>query len=72
MTDIFQDASEAAKLACDNKDICELMDMNFPLEEALIPPLIELTLKDLLGAAYRPKDEENDAKDDLAQVAMKK
>lgn len=72
MTDIFQDASEAAKLACDNKDICELMDMAFPLEEALIPPLIELTLKDLLGAAYRPKDEENDAKDELAQVAMKR
>lgn len=69
MTDIFQDTSEAAKLTCRDQDTCEVVDMTFPLEEALIPPLIDLTLKELLGAAYRPKDEENNSTDDLTQIA---
>lgn len=45
------------------------IDSEFPLEESLIPNLIQLVLKDLLGAAYRPSDNINNASDDLAALA---
>lgn len=44
----------------------DILDEEFPLEDALISPLIELCLNNLLGVAYRPKDENNDASDGLA------
>lgn len=67
---IFQDCARASELQCD-KD-CELIDRVFPLEDTLVPTTIELTLKELLGAAYRPEDKQNDASDDLSEVAIKK
>ena len=68
ITDVFENPSEAAVLECNNNDTCELLDMNFPLEEALIPNVIGMALKELLGAAYRPKDDENNASDDMADL----
>ena len=49
----------------------EDLDINdeFPIEESLIPNLLELVVKDVLGAAYRPKDRDNNASDDLANIA---
>lgn len=44
-------------------------DDNFPIEEALIPNLLELVVKDVLGAVLRPKDRDNNASDDLANIA---
>ena len=41
------------------------MDRVFPIEGALVPPLIELVVKELNGSIYKPDDEENNAKDDL-------
>ena len=68
MTGIFQDASEAALLACENTENCDVIDSPFPLEEALISPLIELVVKELLGASYRPEDSNNNSNDDLANL----
>lgn len=68
MTGIFQDASTAAQLSCNDVDDCDPLENTFPLEEALISPLIELTLKELLGSVYRPKDENNNASDDLDKL----
>lgn len=68
MTGIFQDASTAAQLSCNDADDCDPLENTFPLEEALISPLIELTLKELLGSVYRPKDENNNASDDLDKL----
>ena len=45
------------------------MDKTFPLEEALIPPMIELVVKELSGAVYKPKDPLNDAADNLSELA---
>lgn len=72
MTGVFEDASEAAKLECngDGEDSsCDIMDKNFPLDGELIPQLIQLIVKDLLGAAYRPNDDTNNDKDDVADLA---
>ena len=68
MTGIFQDASTAAQFDCTNVNDCDPLENTFPLEEALISPLIELTLKELLGSVYRPKDENNNASDDLDKL----
>lgn len=79
-TGIFEDSKEAAKLQCDNvsdnssagkKDCqpCSIMDMDFPIEEGLIPDLIQAVIKEILGAAYRPKDAVNDANDALSDLA---
>ena len=70
MSSIFENASQASQLDCKVSKECDLIDRVFPIEEGLIPPLIELTLKDLLGAAYRPQDENNNASDDLNKVGM--
>jgi hypothetical protein len=45
------------------------MDAEFPLEADLIPQMIELIVKELLGVNYRPKDNVNDSSDDLADIA---
>ena len=67
-TGIFQDSMQASDLQCpdDNGEtICNPADRTFPIEDALVPPLIELVVKELLGAEYIKKDEDNNAKDDL-------
>lgn len=74
-TGIFQDAREASNLQCpdDNGDtVCDTLDRMFPIEDALVPPLIELVVKELGGVIYNPDDEENNAKDDLEGVLKKK
>ena len=68
---IFEDGAKAASLSCDGNGeaACDPLDAEFPLEEALIPNLIAAIVKDLLGAAYRPKDDANNANDDLSDLA---
>lgn len=74
-TAIFQDAVEASGLQCPNstgETVCDLIDREFPIESALVPPLLELVIKELSGAIYRPEDNDNNAKDELAEVTTKK
>lgn len=69
---IFDDPTEAIKYQCEGDENeqshCDITDYEFPLEGALIPQCINLVIKDLLGAAWRPKDEQNNAKDDLSDM----
>lgn len=71
MSAIFNDASEAAKMSCDNSsdESCDILDKDFPLESALVTPLIELIVKELTAAEYKVTDVENNAKDDLGDLA---
>ena len=74
MTGIFEDPKAASELQCPDKNgniVCDVLDREFPIEDALIPPMIELVVKELLGAEYRPKDETNDAKDELSEITSK-
>lgn len=71
-TGIFQNAKDLAKYQCsETTESCDIMDSTFPIEDALIPPLIELVVKELTNAAYRPEDTENNAHDDLEGMAVK-
>lgn len=72
VTGIFEDAGKAAELACSSDDDntkCDILDQVFPLEAGLIPQMIELIVKELLGANWRQKDNINNAADDLAELA---
>lgn len=70
VTGIFEDMVQASDLDCesDSNSECDILDSRFPLEEALIPPVVELAVKELLGAEYRPQDPVNNATDDMSDL----
>ena len=70
MTGIFEDTDKAAELECPSEEgkVCDIMDKEFPLEEGLVASVIELTVKYLNGAAYKPEDATNNAADDLSGI----
>lgn len=70
-TAIFEDASAASGYECPSEggDVaCDILDRQFPIEDSLVPPLIELVVKELRGPEYAPKDERNDANDNLDEM----
>lgn len=76
ITALFDNPSDAYEYCCCEKDSgdtctlpCDPFDYELPLEDALITQLMALVIKDVLGAAYRPKDSTNNANDDLADIA---
>lgn len=66
MTAVFQDCLKALELE-ENTEY-ENLDNIFPLEDSLVEPLIELVVKDLLPDTYKPNDEINNDRDDLADI----
>lgn len=72
LTGIFEDIESVADLECNesgDSTNCDIFDKTFPIEDALVPSIIELVVRELLGAAWRPKDQENNATDDMADLA---
>lgn len=72
---IFENSAEASKMSCDGDGSvsnCDPLDNSYPLEEALIPLVVEFIVKELTGAIYKPEDEQNNAKDNLAGLTVKK
>ena len=71
MSAIFEDMDEAAGLLCDEdgtSKACDVLDMEFPIREYLVPPLIELVVKELSGSKYQVADKVNNAADDLSRI----
>lgn len=74
ITGVFEDPDKAAEFDCERKDnesMCDPLDTAFPLEEALIPAVIELVVKELSRSEYLPEDKRNDANDNLSEVNTK-
>lgn len=74
LTGIFENMEAISDLLCDesgDKINCDIMDKTFPVEDALVPLIIELTVKELLGAEYRPEDKQNNSDDNLSDVTTK-
>lgn len=74
MSAVFEDFDDVADYLCDDtgEDIsCDVLDAAFPIREYLVPALIELVVKELVGAEYKPVDEKNSASDDLARMSIK-
>jgi hypothetical protein len=71
MSAIFEDMDEVAGLLCDSNgesQSCDVLDMEFPIRDYLVPPLIELVVKELSGNFLRKPDEVNNAKDDTPDL----
>ena len=66
---VFQDAILTSELT-DESDL-DLLDRRFPLEDSLIPPLVQMTATALITSIYRPEDRVNNNADDLAGLAVK-
>ena len=69
MKAIFEDFESAAQYTCDEdgeKLQCDILDMKFPIENALVPIVTELVIKELLGVKYQPRDTHNNAADDAS------
>lgn len=72
LTSLFEDPRQVIELQCDTDNkVCDVLDLEFPLESGLIPPLIDFIVKELSGALYRPKDNINNAEDDLSNIQVK-
>ena len=72
MSAIFEDFDDAAGLLCDEGGAsmaCDVLDEEFPIREYLVPTLLELVVKALVGTEYKPVDSKNDAADDLSDIA---
>ena len=74
MTGIFEDTLATSELQCPNENgdtVCDVLDREFPIENALIPQLIQLVVEELTKAEYKPEDKENNSDDDLSKVVSK-
>lgn len=68
---IFFNTEEAYKLSCNKSDTCDILDMEYPLEESLVAPLIQMTVQEFSNDVYKPQDKENNASDDLSGLAVR-
>ncbi len=71
ISEIFEDMDEAAELLFDDsvEDVsCDVLDMEFTIRDYLVPPLIEIVVKELSGSKYLPRDSRNDADDGLSKI----
>ena len=74
LQDIYVDPLEAAAESGeydvdDEGNLCNPMEVEFPLEDNLLPLVMQYVVKDLTGGVYKPKDDINDADDDLSKLA---
>ena len=72
MSAVFEDFDEVTNYLCDaegDSQACDVMDAVFPIREYLVPSLMELVVKELVGSKYQPSDTENNANDDLSDLA---
>lgn len=70
---VFQNASEATKFLCSNTDIpCDILDLEFPIEDVLITPLVQMIVQDIAGDKYQPSDQVNNSKDDMSGLTVNK
>lgn len=65
ITGIFEDPEHINSINNSEEDI---MDSHYPLEEGLIPQVIEAVVKSLITPKYSPEDNDNNAKDNLPEM----
>lgn len=74
MTALFSEPEKASLMECSGTDgcvdNCELLDKHFPLDDSYIPTLMQVVVRDVTGALWKPADDSNNATDDLARFAQ--
>lgn len=70
ITGIFEDADAASELEWQSEGKqCDIMEREYPIEAYMVPTLVGAVVKELLGVTYRPEDSENNASDDMSNLA---
>lgn len=72
VTALFNDIEKAAEMECDeccNTEICDIEDREFPLDACYVPLLMKYVTQEITAAAWQPKDDRNNANDDLSEFA---
>lgn len=64
---IFEDVEKAFKLS--NNEECDILDMEYPLEESLVSLLIQSVVQEMSPKTITPEDTYNNASDDKASLA---
>lgn len=64
---VFEDIVKVSEFNLDGADV---LDCECPIETDLVSGVQELVVKDALGIAYRPKDNMNNANDDLSSLGI--
>lgn len=69
-TAIFEDPTKVSEFQCSEEGVpCDILDREFPIEEGLTQGIVELVVKELKNAEFTPEDQENNANDDIADLA---
>lgn len=63
ITAVFEDPDKAAQLSCED-GVCETLDYDFPLEDSLVAPVIQMVVAELTRPTALPEDIQNNASDD--------
>ena len=67
---VFQNMKDAHALSCDKENSnCDILDSEFPLEEAMVGPLVQMVVQEFNGQRYMPTDKDNNNSDDMAGMA---
>lgn len=72
---IFEDPEEVFAIedaqaeACGCEKKCDILDRDFPLEDNLLALCMQYVVKELTGASHRLADTDNNASDDLSELA---
>lgn len=70
ITGIFEDTSLPYSSLCDPDlpNNCDYLEQEFPIESALVNPLIDLVVQSLSPSLALPEDTDNNAKDDIKNI----
>jgi hypothetical protein len=68
---LFDDPKAAAELSCEQTDACNWYESEFPLEESLVPMLVDIVYQKLKYDVYSPEDDVNNASDDLTRTGIR-
>lgn len=71
ITGIFEDVEKALELQCteNGEKACDILDMEFPIEESLVTPMLDMIVQHLSVFKYTAADTTNNANDDLSDLA---
>lgn len=73
---IFEDPEKvyeienASAVANGESPVCDILDKEFPLEDNLLALCMQYVVKELSGSTYKPADTDNNASDDLSELAQ--
>ena len=65
---VFEDFEKAFELSCGSNKTCDILDADFPFEDSLVPQMCDNIFMVLTNSIYKPKDDNNDASDTLANL----